>query len=567
MKRQISTRFSGYNELVPVSGNLAFGSYMRNFKVLPDGSLKKREGFTQLFSAYDSVDAMWGGTIAGNEIIAAAAGGQLWIYDTALAFTACAGNIGAGRSAMFEFDGKLYILTGSDYYTYNGSLKRVEGYIPLVAVACDPQTGGGTLYEEVNLLTSKRRQRFNTDGTIKKFVITEQGATGIEWVKHNGAAIDESEYSFSSDENALIMNAAPSSAPDSLEICYTSSANSRSLVTSHNCAMIFGGNTDTRVFVWGSASEPCTVRHSALAEGMPSAEYFPENSFRIIGNTPITDIIQQYDRQLIFTKDKSFYSYCELTTDSLGNLYNSYPVFTLNASKGNLMTGGGALMNGCPVTLCDDGLNKWEATDVQDERNAVCFSQAIDSSIKDILRLNRQDSCLLHLHQASGELFFCYENLIYVYGTAAGAWYIYDGIYPAAMCSAGNHLYIGDKFGNVCVLDDSVHDFDATWSSSLCNFGTAGRLFSVTKLLISAKWSQNAGLSVSLTENTGSTTVPIEINGDGITGEHELMRVYRVSARRTAAVRVTAVCPAGKDAEIRSVGADYYEMGDHCIGL
>ena len=89
----------------------------------------------------------------------------------------------------------------------------------------------------------------------------------------------------------------------------------------------------------------------------------------------------------------------------------------------------------------------------------------------------------------------------------------------------------------------------------------------MTKLLISAKWSQNAGLSVSLTENTGSTTVPIEINGDGITGEHEFMRVYRVSARRTAAVRVTAVCPAGKDAEIRSVGADYYEMGDHCIGL
>ena len=111
MKRQISTRFSGYNELVPVSGNLAFGSYMRNFKVLPDGSLKKREGFTQLFSAYDSVDAMWGGTIAGNEIIAAAAGGQLWIYDTALAFTACAGNIAAGSSVMFEFDGKLYILS------------------------------------------------------------------------------------------------------------------------------------------------------------------------------------------------------------------------------------------------------------------------------------------------------------------------------------------------------------------------------------------------------------------------------------------------------------------------
>ena len=68
---------------------------------------------------------------------------------------------------------------------------------------------------------------------------------------------------------------------------------------------------------------PCTIRHTALGDGVPNPEYFPENSFRVIGDTAITDIIQQYDRQLIFAQDRAFYSYCDLTTDAMGNAYAS----------------------------------------------------------------------------------------------------------------------------------------------------------------------------------------------------------------------------------------------------
>lgn len=128
--------------------------------------------------------------------------------------------------------------------------------------------------------------------------------------------------------------------------------------------MIFGGNTDNRIFIWGSEDEPCTIRHTALGDGVPNPEYFPENSFRVIGDTAITDIIQQYDRQLIFAQDRAFYSYCDLTTDAMGNAYASYPVFALNASKGSLIYGGGTNCR----RLSDHLLRRWAESLGSDER-------------------------------------------------------------------------------------------------------------------------------------------------------------------------------------------------------
>ncbi|MBO7157079.1 MAG: hypothetical protein J6W31_00590, partial [Clostridia bacterium] len=86
--------------------------------------------------------------------------------------------------------------------------------------------------------------------------------------------------------------------------------------------------------------------------GQPSAEYFPENNYTVIGSYPITDIISQYDRQLIFTKERAYYSYCQLRTDVEGHLYSSFPVFNLNGEKGSLLPFGGCIMNNEPVTVC-----------------------------------------------------------------------------------------------------------------------------------------------------------------------------------------------------------------------
>lgn len=140
----------------------------------------------------------------------------------------------------------------------------------------------------------------------------------------------------------------------------------------------------------------------------------------------------------------------------MGNAYASYPVFALNASKGSLLYGGGTIANGCPITFCGDGLNRWEATSVQDERSATCFSQRIGDSIAELLRYRRYEDGILHFHQPTSELFLCCEDKMYVCNTLLNAWYVYDGLYATAMCTVGDTLYIGDNYGRVVYPNDSV---------------------------------------------------------------------------------------------------------------
>ena len=213
MKKHQTTQFSGYNELLTVSDGLTFSPNMRNFKILPDGSLKKREGYSELFTATGSVEGLWGGRLGEHNLLAASIGGGLWIYDFDLSYSFQAGTIGTGRAAMFAFGGKLYILNGVDYYCYDGNtLSAAAGYAPLILIACDPSDGSGTLYEEINLLSLQRRQRFNTNGSTRNFHFTEKNINKVDWVKFNGETLASNAYTFSKTYGAITMTTAPAAA-------------------------------------------------------------------------------------------------------------------------------------------------------------------------------------------------------------------------------------------------------------------------------------------------------------------------------------------------------------------
>ena len=51
-----------------------------------------------------------------------------------------------------QYNEKLYIFDGANMYVYNGTAFVYEtAYVPTILIGRSP-TGGGTLYEEVNLL-------------------------------------------------------------------------------------------------------------------------------------------------------------------------------------------------------------------------------------------------------------------------------------------------------------------------------------------------------------------------------------------------------------------------------
>ena len=77
------------------------------------------------------------------------------------------------KSSFAIFDDNLYILDGLHYLVYDGeNLKNVvdtDTYIPTTTIGRDP-SGGGEMFEDVNLLSPYRKNSFLADGTSKSII-------------------------------------------------------------------------------------------------------------------------------------------------------------------------------------------------------------------------------------------------------------------------------------------------------------------------------------------------------------------------------------------------------------
>lgn len=74
-------------------------------------------------------------------------------------------------SVGFVYEDDFYIIDGTRYLKYDGtSIKEVEGYIPTTTIARKPM-GGGTKYEDVNMLSDYRKNSFLADGASFSFFL------------------------------------------------------------------------------------------------------------------------------------------------------------------------------------------------------------------------------------------------------------------------------------------------------------------------------------------------------------------------------------------------------------
>lgn len=75
------------------------------------------------------------------------------------------------KSQSFVYESKLYIKDSASYLVYDGTtVKEVEGYIPTTSISRSAN-GGGTIYQDVNLLTGVRKNSFVGDGASKDYFV------------------------------------------------------------------------------------------------------------------------------------------------------------------------------------------------------------------------------------------------------------------------------------------------------------------------------------------------------------------------------------------------------------
>lgn len=113
------------------------------------------------------------------------------------------------RSSFVIFDDKLYILDGINYLVYDGTLKNVKddnAYIPTTSISRSP-SGGGELYQDINLLSSYRKNSFLADGTSTEYYLDAQNIDEVTEVLVN----DEEVTSFTVNlvQGKIIFSTAP----------------------------------------------------------------------------------------------------------------------------------------------------------------------------------------------------------------------------------------------------------------------------------------------------------------------------------------------------------------------
>ena len=111
--------------------------------------------------------------VAGADVLLVHSGTKLYKVEDEEKTELYAG-LNEARSDSFIYNNMWYFKDGKSYLQYDGdTIKKVEGYVPTTSIARKP-AGGGTMYEDINLLTGRRINTFLADGESREFFLDAQ---------------------------------------------------------------------------------------------------------------------------------------------------------------------------------------------------------------------------------------------------------------------------------------------------------------------------------------------------------------------------------------------------------
>ena len=205
------------------------------------------------------------GVFCFNGMMLVHSGKNLYTVTTGGKKTIIYDGLNEAESDSFVYENIWYFKDGKHYLRYDGTtIKAVEGYVPTTSIARKP-AGGGTIYEDVNLLTGKRINTFLADGSSKAFFLD---ATGLDTdfapiVKVNDAVV--SNYTVDYAAGKITFDTAPS-APltdgrDNVSVEFKKDVSgTTNKILGCTLLQVF----DNRVFFSGNKDYPNTVWHCSL---------------------------------------------------------------------------------------------------------------------------------------------------------------------------------------------------------------------------------------------------------------------------------------------------------------
>ncbi len=284
-----------------------------NFRIRPDGSLEKRNGWEAKRFYNGTVKAMWEGVLGEAAHLFTVSGSSIF-RSTGEHSSKIVGAVSPDDKVSFlKYRDTLFLIDGTKIQVYRpstDSFEAVEAYAPLYGYQWDPQMGGNVC-EPINLLTKRLRVNYLNTAANVTFTLP-YFAKAIDCVRVDNKTVTE--YSLNTMGDQLTI---PGSASASVvEVAYTMEFEyeiTESLLQSTLAHVTRQGDSETlylsgsskgyRVFCSTTITEPMFTYCSVF---YPTVDplYFRASSLINLGHAddPPRAFCKHYDRTLIFSE-------------------------------------------------------------------------------------------------------------------------------------------------------------------------------------------------------------------------------------------------------------------------
>lgn len=398
-------------------------------------------------------------------------------------------NLADTKINFFTMNDYCFIQDGTSYLRFDGSnvvTAQSVAYIPTLYQAAPP-TGGGTAYEQWNLLGNAFKVSFSADGTATVYshdALKGIDATAISVVVNGSTMNEGSGFTVDRVNGKLTFSTAPAkgNADNLIVTAYRTHSDMPPRINKCTLAIAFGGSNDTRMFISGNPDSPNVMWRSSLY----NPTYFPENDYIAVGGNDqsITGLVLHYDTCIIYRQRKnefrgSIWQMSYEITDA-GDI--TFPIKPINDTVGLIGSNTLAILDNNPVGLTRQGVFMLEGGTVRDERNVLHISANVeDPTFKVGLtdESHLEDACAIDY---KGKYILSINNLAYVLDYRQSAWTKWDSIPASCFMESNGDLYFGSNIEGLVYRfskqDESLPYRDdgqpikAHWESRLLNFGS-----------------------------------------------------------------------------------------------